>query len=168
VEVSGSKIVANCGRSTYKFPMCFDCCLPFQGDLKNPGITRTIHLRRQFRPACFRVDKRWHTAYRSTLSRGTVGIDLLPGGVCCRPWDVRQWVRPADRQKTIFQNTLFGIPDLDLSDDLCAERLAGPCLGACRTGSGRDKQSVEGSKSYKRTERAHLAAEVRVGTSSLA
>ncbi len=83
MEVSGSKSVANCGRSTYKFSMCFDRCLPFQGDLKNPSITlfwaRTIHLRRQFRPACFRVDKRWHTAYRSTLSRGTVGVDLLPG-----------------------------------------------------------------------------------------
>jgi hypothetical protein len=40
---------------------------------------------------------------------------------------------------------LFGIPDLDLSDDLCAERLAGPWfrLGACSTGSGRDKQGVE-------------------------
>ena len=65
---------------------------------------------------------------------------------------------------------LFGIPDLDLSEDLCAERLAGPWfrLGACSAGSGRDKQSVEGSKSYKRTERAHLAAEVRVGTSRLA
>ena len=40
---------------------------------------------------------------------------------------------------------LFGIPDLDLSDDLCAERLAGPWfrLGACSTGSGREKQGVE-------------------------
>jgi hypothetical protein len=40
---------------------------------------------------------------------------------------------------------LFGIPDLDLSDDLCAERLAGPWfrLGAYSTGSGRDKQGVE-------------------------
>jgi len=40
---------------------------------------------------------------------------------------------------------LFGIPDLDLSDDLCAEPLAGPWfrLGACSTGSGGDKQSVE-------------------------
>jgi hypothetical protein len=40
---------------------------------------------------------------------------------------------------------LFGIPDLDLSDDLCAERLAGPWfrLGACSTGSGWDKQKFQ-------------------------
>ena len=167
MEVSGSKIVANCGRSTYKFPMCFDRCLPFQGDLKNPSITRTIHLRRQFRPACFRVDKRWHTAYKSTLSRGTVGIVLLPGAFVA---DLGTFDRGC--ALLIDRNDL---PEHPLwhsgsgpSDDLCAERLTGPCLGACRTGSGRDKQSVEGSKSYKRTERAHLAAEARVRTSSLA
>jgi hypothetical protein len=39
----------------------------------------------------------------------------------------------ADRQKR-YPNTLFGIPDLDLSEDLCAVPLAGPwfrgsCLG---------------------------------------
>ena len=40
---------------------------------------------------------------------------------------------------------LFGILDLDLSDDLCAELLARSWfkLGACSTGSGRDKQGVE-------------------------
>ena len=40
---------------------------------------------------------------------------------------------------------LFGIPDLDVSEDLCAEPLAGPWfrLGACSTGSGREKQGVE-------------------------
>ena len=40
---------------------------------------------------------------------------------------------------------LFGIPDQDLSEDLCAEPLAGPWfrLGACSAGSGRDKQGVE-------------------------
>jgi hypothetical protein len=40
---------------------------------------------------------------------------------------------------------LFGIPDLDLSDDLCVEPLAGPWfrLGACSICSGRDKQGVE-------------------------
>ena len=44
-----------------------------------------------------------------------------------------------------LQKNLFGIPDLDLSDDLCAGPLAGSWfrLGACSTGSGRDKQSVE-------------------------
>ncbi|HYY31626.1 MAG TPA: hypothetical protein VE860_27025 [Chthoniobacterales bacterium] len=42
-------------------------------------------------------------------------------------------------------NHLFGIPDLELSEDLCAEPLAGPSfrLGACSTGSGSDKQGVE-------------------------
>ena len=42
-------------------------------------------------------------------------------------------------------NRLFGIPDLDLSGDLCAESLAGPWfrLGACSTGSGCDGQGVE-------------------------
>jgi hypothetical protein len=40
---------------------------------------------------------------------------------------------------------LFGIADLDLSEDLCAEPLAGAWfrLGACSAGSGRDKQGVE-------------------------
>jgi hypothetical protein len=40
---------------------------------------------------------------------------------------------------------LFGMPDPDLSEDLCAEPLAGPWfrLGACSAGSGRDKQGVE-------------------------
>ncbi len=40
---------------------------------------------------------------------------------------------------------LFGIPDLEVSEDLCAETLAGPWfrLGACSTGSGREKQGVE-------------------------
>jgi hypothetical protein len=40
---------------------------------------------------------------------------------------------------------LCGIPDLDLSGDLCAESLAGPWfrLGACSTGSGCDGQGVE-------------------------
>ena len=40
---------------------------------------------------------------------------------------------------------LFGIPDLDLSEDLCAEPLAGPWfrLGACSAGSGCDGQGVE-------------------------
>jgi hypothetical protein len=35
VEVSGSKSVANCGGSTYKFPMCFDRSLPFHVDVKS-------------------------------------------------------------------------------------------------------------------------------------
>jgi len=41
-------------------------------------------------------------------------------------------------------NHLFGVPDLDLSDDLCVEPLAGPWfgLGASSAGSGRDKQGV--------------------------
>jgi hypothetical protein len=34
VEVSGSKSVANCGRSKYKVSMCFDRSLPFHGDVK--------------------------------------------------------------------------------------------------------------------------------------
>ena len=40
---------------------------------------------------------------------------------------------------------LFGIPELDLSGDLCAERLAGPWfrLGAWTFGSGSDGQGVE-------------------------
>jgi hypothetical protein len=40
---------------------------------------------------------------------------------------------------------LFRIPDLDLSNDLCAEPLAGPWfrLGACSAGSGSHKQGVE-------------------------
>jgi hypothetical protein len=42
-------------------------------------------------------------------------------------------------------NPLFRIPDLDLSDDLCAEPLAGPWfrLGASSAGSGSHKQGVE-------------------------
>ena len=50
---------------------------------------------------------------------------------------------PIDRND--LPNHLFGIPDLDLSGDLCAEPLAGPWfrLGACSTGSGGDKQGVE-------------------------
>jgi hypothetical protein len=40
VEVSGSKSVANCGRSTYRVSMCFDDSLPFHGDVKNPSMTR--------------------------------------------------------------------------------------------------------------------------------
>jgi hypothetical protein len=92
VERSGIKTVVFCRRSTYKFSMCFDHCLPFHGNLKNPSITRfsarTIHLRRQFRPACSGVDKRWHAAYRSTHP-----------GVCCWPCDAGLWVCRADRQK---------------------------------------------------------------------
>jgi hypothetical protein len=50
----------------------------------------------------------------------------------------------ADRENDLPKH-LFGIPDLDLSDDLCCERRAGPWfrLGAFSTGSGRDKQGVE-------------------------
>jgi hypothetical protein len=40
VEVDGSKSVVFCGRSTYKFSMCFDRSLPFHGDLENPSGTR--------------------------------------------------------------------------------------------------------------------------------
>jgi hypothetical protein len=42
-------------------------------------------------------------------------------------------------------NHLFGIPDLDLSEDPCSEPPAGPWfrLGACSTGSGGDGQGVE-------------------------
>ena len=40
MEVSGSKSVANCGRSTYVFSMCFDGSLTFHGDVENPGMTR--------------------------------------------------------------------------------------------------------------------------------
>jgi hypothetical protein len=42
-------------------------------------------------------------------------------------------------------NHLFGIPDLDLSEDLCAEPLAGTRfrLGAWSADFGRDKQGVE-------------------------
>jgi hypothetical protein len=42
-------------------------------------------------------------------------------------------------------NHLFGIPDLDLSEDLCAEPLAGTWfrLGAWSADFGRDKQGVE-------------------------
>jgi hypothetical protein len=40
---------------------------------------------------------------------------------------------------------LFGIPDLELSEDLCAEPSVGPWfrLGAASTGSGSDGQGVE-------------------------
>ena len=40
---------------------------------------------------------------------------------------------------------LFSIPDLVLSEDLCAEPLAGSWLrfGGCSTGSGREKQGAE-------------------------
>jgi capsular polysaccharide biosynthesis protein len=36
VEVSGSKSVANCGRSTYEVSMCFDNSLHFHEDVENP------------------------------------------------------------------------------------------------------------------------------------
>jgi NAD(P)-dependent dehydrogenase (short-subunit alcohol dehydrogenase family) len=36
VEVGESKSVANCGRSTYKYSMCFDDFSPFHGDVENP------------------------------------------------------------------------------------------------------------------------------------
>jgi hypothetical protein len=50
-------------------------------------------------------------------------------------------------------NHLFGIPDLDLSEDLCAEPLAGPWfrLGACSTGSGWDKRGAGGMPADFRT-----------------
>lgn len=40
---------------------------------------------------------------------------------------------------------LFGIPDLEISEDLCAEPSVGPWfrLGASSTGSGSDGQGVE-------------------------
>ena len=50
---------------------------------------------------------------------------------------------PIDRND--LPNHLFGIPDLNLSEDLCAEPLTGSWfrLGVCSTGSGGDKQGVE-------------------------
>ena len=49
------------------------------------------------------------------------------------------------REDKIGDDLDFSGARLHPSDDLCAERLAGPCfkLGACSTGSGRDKQGVE-------------------------
>jgi len=60
---------------------------------------------------------------------------------------LRRWImNPAvliDRND--LPKHLFGIPDLDLSEDLCTEPLVGPWfkLGASGTGSARDKQGVE-------------------------
>ena len=36
MEVSGSKSVANCGRSKYKVSMCFDDSFHFHEDVENP------------------------------------------------------------------------------------------------------------------------------------
>ena len=78
------------------------------------------------------------------LTLGAFGIDSLSPGVGCRPCEagLRACVL-IDRND--LPKHLFGIPDLDLSEDPCAEALAGPWfrLGARRTGSGRDKQGVE-------------------------
>jgi hypothetical protein len=38
VEVGGSKSVVFCGASTHKVCTCFDYCLPFHGNVKNPSI----------------------------------------------------------------------------------------------------------------------------------
>ena len=79
---------------------------------------------------------------RSTHS-GALGIDSLPGR-----WlpALRRWIMGmcADRQKR-YPKHLFGIPDLELSEDLCAEPSVGPWfrLGASSTGSGSDGQGVE-------------------------
>jgi hypothetical protein len=61
--------------------------------------------------------------------------------VGCWPCDAGLWVCVLIDRNDLPKH-LFGIPDLDLSEDLCAEPLAGPWfrLGACSTGSGRDNQ----------------------------
>jgi hypothetical protein len=46
-------------------------------------------------------------------------------GVGCRPGTLGLLLRNADRRRR-WPKHLFGIPKLDLSTDLCAERLVGP------------------------------------------
>jgi hypothetical protein len=79
---------------------------------------------------------------RSTHS-GALGIDSLLGR-CCRPCDAGLWACVLIDRNDIPKH-LFGIPDLELSEDMCAEPSVGPWfrLGASGTGSGSDGQGVE-------------------------
>ena len=115
-----------CGGSTYKVFICIGSST-FPRGYQKSQFNALLSTHHSFAPP-IPPDLLWG---RQTLAR-RLQIDypclfalIYSPGVGCRPCGAGLWVCALIDRNDIPKH-LFGIPDLDLSEDLCAEPLAGP------------------------------------------